>query len=245
MPDHSFHPAPRTAGQTAAALIRDQILSGQMSPGSTLNQNELAIAFGMSRIPIRDALAILAGEGLVQIRAHSTATVTPLSLDDLQELYDLRLAVEPRLSREALAHVGRDDLEVMAETLELLDEADGSQWLDLNRRFHETLYLCSGKPRSIEFVDRMRRATDRYTSVYFRFDRAKVQLEHRLIYEAAVAGHPRRLEALITAHLSDGYETMLRYLANQGTFQSEEPDGISASQTKDPLNTPAPLAIGS
>ncbi len=93
---------PRTAGQAAAALIREKILSGELPPGAELNQNELASALGMSRIPIRDALRSLGGEGLIVLREHSTATVAPLSRDDLQELYDIRVAIEPRLCREAL-----------------------------------------------------------------------------------------------------------------------------------------------
>lgn len=223
--------APHTAGQAATRQIREQILDGGLAPGSLLNQNDLATSLGMSRIPVRDALRTLAGEGLVVFRAHSTATVAPLSIDDLQELYELRLAIEPALCREAFPMLSQADLDLMEERLDQLESATGSEWLDLNRKFHEPLYLCSGKPRSIEFVDRIRRATDRYTGVYYRFDRAKVQLEHRLIYEAAVAGHPRRLEALIVAHLCDGYETMLRYLANQDSFQREEPTGDSHAST--------------
>lgn len=207
--------ASRTAGQMAAKAIRDRILSGDLAPGATLNQNELADSLGMSRIPIRDALRSLAAEGLVRLRARSTATVTPLSLDDLEELYEIRLALEPRLCREALPMVGPAQIDLMAEALELMETAEGSDWLGLNRVFHETLYTCADKPRTIEVIDQIRRATDRYTRIYQRFDRIKVQLEHRLIFEAVSDGHPRRVEALVAAHLADGYETMLRYVAHE------------------------------
>ena len=89
---------PRTAGQSAAVELRRRILDGSIEPGTVLNQNELARAMGMSRIPIRDALRILAGEGLISMRAHASAVVAPLSLDDLQELYEIRMAIEFRTS---------------------------------------------------------------------------------------------------------------------------------------------------
>lgn len=202
----------QTAGQMAADEIRARILSGALEPGATLNQNELAELLGMSRIPIRDALQALAAEGLVTLRAHSTATVTPLSLDDLQELYDLRLAIEPALCRQALDDIRETDVAHMRELLEMLSHADGSEWLTLNRRFHETLYRRARKPRSLEIVERIRQATDRYVRVHLSLDLHKVHREHEMILEAVEARQGRRLEALVTAHLSDAYETMLQFL---------------------------------
>jgi DNA-binding GntR family transcriptional regulator len=203
----------QTAGQRAADAIRERILSGTLEPGATLNQNELAELLGISRIPIRDALQFLAAEGLVTLRAHATATVTPLSVEDLQELYDLRLAIEPSLCRQAVDGVRAKDIERMRELLEQMHSAEPSVWLELNRRFHETLYLRAKKPRSTEIIDRIRQATDRYVRIYQSLDHGKVHREHEMILEAVESRQGRRLEALVAAHLSDGYETMLQYLA--------------------------------
>ena len=205
--------APRTAGQTAAELIRERIMSGDLAPGATLNQNDLALALSMSRIPIRDALHTLAGEGLVVLRAHATATVAPLSIEDLQELYDIRLAIEPRLCREAMPLVDNRCIEEMRETLDRLDDAEPAEFLDLNHRFHRTLYDAAGKPRSSAIVDQIRGATDRYLRIYHQLDRERVQREHHEILVAVTEGQGQRLEGLISAHLSSGYETTLRYLA--------------------------------
>lgn len=222
---------PRTAGQTAAQLIREQILSGALPPGATLNQNELATAMGMSRIPIRDALRSLAAEGLVEMRAHATASVSPLSLDDLAELYEIRLSLEPELCARALPSLTADDLVELEQALEALEAAsEDDDWLVLNDAFHEILYRRSGRPRTIEIINRARQATARYTRVYHRFDQQTVDAEHRLIFEAAKAGHGRRLSSLIAAHLSDGYETMLRYVAKSEGFpmREESPDDASS-----------------
>lgn len=225
---------PRTAGQAAAKRIREQILSGALAPGATLNQNELATALGMSRIPVRDALRSLAAEGLVEMRAHATALVSPLTLDDLAELYELRLSLEPDLCARAMPHLTTEDMVEFETALLKLEGAGGDDdWLVLNDAFHEILYRRSGRPRTIEIVNRARQATARYIRVYHRLDQHTVEVEHRLIYEAARAGHARRLSALVAAHLSDGYETMLRYLA-----QSE------ASPQREDIPAPADAGTG-
>lgn len=202
----------RTAGQVATTLIREKILSGDLPPGAELNQNELAAALGMSRIPIRDALRSLGGEGLIVLRAHSTATVAPLSIADLQELYDIRVAIEPKLSRQALDHMDGEEVDALRSALEHLEGADDRSWSSANVAFHRAIYTNAPKPRTIEIIDRAREATDRYVRMYHQLDRATDREEHRQIYDAVVARQGRRLEALITAHLSAGYETMLAYL---------------------------------
>jgi DNA-binding GntR family transcriptional regulator len=236
---------PRTAGQSAARLIREQILSGSFAPGATLNQNELAQALGMSRIPIRDALRSLADEGLVDMRAHQSASVTPLSLDDLEELYELRLAIEPNLCMRALRHLTEDDLEEAERVVGALAATDdATESLRLNNRFHEILYRRAGRPRSIEIIQRARQATGRYFTAYRRFEAPTVNVEHELILEAARAGHARRLGSLVTAHLSDGYETMVRSVAEEQRFPArEEQDGEpstdgtpSATRTKEGMH---------
>jgi DNA-binding GntR family transcriptional regulator len=207
----------RTAGQTAAQQIKERILSGALAPGTILNQMDLASALGMSRIPIRDALRTLAAEGLVEMEAHTPARVAPLSLDDLEELYELRLLIEPRLCRESLPELTSSDLQEMESILERMESCtDPDDWLGLNDAFHAVLFRRSKRARMIEIIRLTRQQTARYTRIYQGIDASMVHEEHRHIYEAARAGQGRRLESLIAAHLSDGYETMLRYVATQG-----------------------------
>jgi DNA-binding GntR family transcriptional regulator len=216
----------RTAGQSAARVIRQRILTGELAPGAMLNQNELAQEFGMSRIPIRDALRSLAAEGLVQLRAHATASVTPLSLDDLEELYELRLSLEPHLCYISAPHLTVDDLGELREKLEAMERtSDLDRWLELNNAFHEILYRRSNRPRTIEIINRIREATLRYVRIYQQFSPEVSGEGHRSIYDAAVAGHGRRLESLVAAHLSDGYETMIKLVAQSQTQHSEATTG--------------------
>ena len=210
--------AQETSGQTATRILREKILAGDLHPGTKLNQHHLARELGMSRIPVRDALRSLASEGLVDVRAHSTAVVSLLSAQDLQELFELRIAIEPPLGRLSVPGLGERHFAEMATLLGQLDEADDTRtWLELNNRFHETMYAGAERRRSLDMVRTIRRQTDRYTAVYVELNRSVVDSEHRMIFEAARLGQSVRLEALLKAHISGSYEQMLRYLSDEET----------------------------
>jgi len=199
----------RTAGQAAARLIRDKIFTGELPSGAGLNQAELAREFGMSRIPIRDALQSLAAEGFVELRAHATASVTPLGIDDLRELYEIRTALEPHLCVLAIGNLDADRFDEMEATLDAMEaDPDIPGWLRANNRFHQLIYGASGRNRTVDFINSIRRQTDRYTRIYYTLDREVAELEHRMILEAARRGQEKRLHGLVLAHLSAGYETI-------------------------------------
>ena len=104
---------------------------------------------------------------------------------------------------------------------------DPEDWLTANNRFHEILYQRSGRRRTIQMINQARLATNRYTRIHHTMAFETLGTEHRLIYEAAEAGHARRLEALTLAHLSQGFETMLRYVAQQEEdFPTREEQGV-------------------
>jgi DNA-binding GntR family transcriptional regulator len=198
-------------------------MAGDLAPGAKLNQHRLATELGMSRIPVRDALRSLAAEGLVTFRAHATAVVAPLSMEDLQELYEIRISLEPRLGRLAIPNLTELHFDAMAEMIARMGSiTDTDEWLAINNRFHETLYTASGRRRSLDMVRVARRQTDRYTAIYIELNHALVDTEHQMILQAARRGHGTRLEALITAHISSSYEQMLQYLAGEAQVLGAE-----------------------
>ena len=83
-----------SAGARVTDGLRERVRTGALAPGTVLSQSGIAAEYGVSRIPVRDALHVLAGEGLVQLGV-SSAVVAGLSISELQELYELREAVEP------------------------------------------------------------------------------------------------------------------------------------------------------
>lgn len=207
MPDES-------AGGRVTRSLRQRVLSGELEPGSPLAQSRIAAEYGVSRIPVRDALQVLAGEGLVDLRP-SVAVVRDLSISELQELYELRGAVEPMLTRLAVPNVGRAEIAKMAMLAETMESTPApADWLDSNARFHRLVYSCADRPRAIELVDQLRRLTDRYLYLHVGVFGAIGHLheEHRRILAAVRAGDAGETAELTRLHLATTHELILRYL---------------------------------
>jgi DNA-binding GntR family transcriptional regulator len=205
------------AGRVARDL-RERVSSGRIGPGTALSQAGLAEEYGVSRIPVRDALQTLAAEGLVDLRG-STAVVTPLTIEDLQELYEMREAVEPFATRLAVPQVGRAGISRMTQFLAVMDDPDTvpGTWVETNAAFHAEVYTLAGRPRMIALVEQLRRLTDRY--VYFHLDvvgkSAHLQEEHRQILEAVKAHDAVAAADLTREHLASSHAAVLDYLLAQ------------------------------
>jgi DNA-binding GntR family transcriptional regulator len=204
-----------SAALRVAAGLRERVSSGQVPPGTALSQAGLAVEYGVSRIPVRDALQQLAGEGLVELRG-TTAVVSPLSIEDLQELYELREAVEPIATRLAVPRVGRAAVARMSRLLDAMDDPAiaSADWVETNAAFHAEVYSLAGRPRMVALVEQLRRLTDRY--LYFHLDVigqvAHLQDEHRLILAAVRAGDAAAAAELTRAHLASSHGVVLDYL---------------------------------
>ena len=143
-----------SAAARIASQLRVEILHGDLAPGSKLAQVGLAERFGVSRIPVRDALATLAGEGLIQPLSNATAVVTRMSVEELQELYDLRELIEPRTTEIAVPNVGRADVLYMRKQLAIMSEpVDARTWLAANTEFHAAVYRRTNRPRAVELIE--------------------------------------------------------------------------------------------
>ncbi|MDT5070673.1 MAG: hypothetical protein QOK02_6828 [Mycobacterium sp.] len=202
------------AGRVASEL-RSQILQGDIRPGSRLSQQSTAERFGVSRIPVRDALQILVGEGLVQPVSNATAVVTGMSIAELQELYELREAVEPLATQIAVPNVGRAEHITMRNQLQIMEEhADTRTWLAANGAFHAAVYERAGRPRMIELVERLRRLTDRYMYVHIEVvgQTEHLTAEHLGILAAVEAGDSALAATLTREHLASSHDFILRYL---------------------------------
>src|SRR5579871_5725276 len=109
---------PRTLAEQAELAIQDAILSGELAPGARLTIDELARAIDLSPMPVRDALRRLAQTGFVEYLPHRGATVAPLSLDDLRDTWDARLALETVAIRRSALRFRPDDADPVEEAIE-------------------------------------------------------------------------------------------------------------------------------
>jgi DNA-binding GntR family transcriptional regulator len=138
--------------------LRDEIVAGSLPLGSRLRIHELAARYGVSHMPVREALRELHGEGLVVIERNRGARVRPIHLNFVEDLFDLRSAIETMLARRACerrtkAHVAQ--LVAAEEELEAL-VARGA-YVEVpraNRRFHGVINEAAGNPGALSLVDR-------------------------------------------------------------------------------------------
>jgi len=203
-----------TATENAARYLRRRILSGDLPAGAPINQNDVAATVGVSRSPVRDAIQLLAAERLIVTRAHSTAVVAPLSLDDLEELYELRIALEPPLCKTALPNLTRVTVLEMNELMEAMESTeDMLVWLEANDRFHAAVYRRASRPRMVEIVHRARQQTGRYTRILVaELGTADSNDQHRRILDAVTNQDGPALERAVRDHLAISRDVILRHL---------------------------------
>lgn len=143
--------------EAIAEKVRQDLLSGRMRPGDTLLQGALAERFGVSRIPVRDALALLARDGLIDVTMNRRATVISLAPAQIEELYDLRLLLETDLLARAVPCMDADALRAVDYALERSNlEARNQNWSEGDALFHDTLYAPAARPRQSALVADLR-----------------------------------------------------------------------------------------
>ena len=201
--DAERHP---TAQEAVLARLRQAIVSGELAPGEQVRQETLAQQFGVSRVPLREALKILEGEGSVVYRPRRGYFVAELSLADLLEVYRIRELLEAEAVRVALPQLTDADVAQMADAVQACEQAARSGDLVAmtahNRRLHFALVRAAGMPRLERQIRILWDATDVYRSVYYASaqNRAAVQDEHRAILAAVRARDADAAVRLLDEH---------------------------------------------
>ena len=195
----------QSLSEQIADLLRVEVLSGHLEGGQKLAQEELATRFDVSRIPVRDALRKLESEGLVTYSRNGGARVARLDGADLEELYEMRLAIEPRNARRAALLLSEDDLSRMEHLLQEMSSApDAHGWHEAHARFHEALNTASRFKRMNELIENLRKHTERYVRFYQTFagEAAALAREHERILQTARSHDPDATEEAVRSHLS-------------------------------------------
>lgn len=197
---------PPTAQEAVLAELRRAILEGDLRPGAQMLQDNIAERLGVSRVPVREALKILEGEGQVAYSPHRGYFVAELSYVELVEIYRIRELLEAEAVSIGIKDVSQEDLQRMREAMSDIEAAgelgDIVALTAANRRFHFALIDPCQRPRLIRLIRQLWDATDPYRSVYFADaeHRELVNTEHRAIYEAAEAHDPKAVVKMMRTH---------------------------------------------
>lgn len=196
----------RTTADWIGEILREAICTGAFKDGEVLNQVELAEHFGVSRIPMREALRQLHSEGLVEMRAHQKAVVSTLSPRALAEIYELRELLEVYLLQHAFPNINEDRMELLEDLCERMEvpRLEDVEWLPLTRQFHDTLFEPSGRKFAMDDKTRYRRLGERYiylTDVGRSKRRNESNVEHRRILAAVKEGDLDGASEELAAHV--------------------------------------------
>ncbi|WP_420412551.1 GntR family transcriptional regulator [Roseibium sp.] len=146
------------SAERIADRLQADIVAGSYRPGTELKQGEIAERFDVSRIPVRDALQLLAARGLIDLVPNRRARVISLSVDEICEIYDLRILLECDCLQQAIAMMDQDDLNTVSTALEHSSiDAKTARWADGDWEFHKTLYRPAKKPRQLRMIEDLRR----------------------------------------------------------------------------------------
>jgi DNA-binding GntR family transcriptional regulator len=200
-----------------ARRLHDRIVDGTLPPGAPIRQEAVAREFGVSRLPVREALRQLENEGLVVLRPHSGARVAVLDFEECLTIYKIRERLEPLAFSESIEHLGEERIaEVLraAERIETLT-ADHAAWLAADRAFHLACYAGIPTPRLLQTIVSYWNTTQHYRRVLLStFTERDFQLahdEHRLIVDALVNGDVRRGEDILRIAMERSRLRLMRH----------------------------------
>jgi DNA-binding GntR family transcriptional regulator len=196
--------------------LRAAIYDGRLPCGMAIRQQELATLFGVSRMPVREALRQLEAQGLLQVTQHKGAVVAPLINHDSAETYALRMLLECEALRLSVPLLEESDFDLAQGCIERLEQtSDYVEISQLNRAFHRALYAHAGNSRLLRLVDEGLIEEERF----LRFNleamglRKVAQDDHRQLLQAARQRDVPLAIELLREHLQRGVAAIARYLA--------------------------------
>ncbi len=204
-----------------AEELRQRIRTGQLALGQAINQKQLAAELGVSRIPVREGLQALCSEGLVTLNHGQGATVVDLDQDDIADLYDLRLAVEPGLAADVIAGLSPRDHrglgEIAASMHRALEPADREaqlhrdRWSSLNHEFHTSMYLATARTHTVRVVLQLMELVEPYSRLYVHLlgGVQRATLEHDEMLAAIERRDADGLAELVSTHLQGARDELL------------------------------------
>jgi len=197
--------ARKTTALEVASILKERILAGYYAEDQFIRQELIAQELGVSRIPVREALAWLEAEGLVIREKYRGAVVPKLSEKEITEIYEMREMIEPYLLKAAIDNMTPERIEHLNH---IIDEShrtsDLTKWAGLNVDFHRTLYEAADKPVASQVLDKLLVRADRYLKMQ-RFLSSQTQ-------EESDAEHLRILERVKAGDKSGAVEALLEHI---------------------------------
>ncbi len=202
--------APRALYEEVAELLRQRIFARELEPGSWIDELRIAEALGISRTPLREALKVLAAEGLVTMKVRRGAYVTEVSEKDLRDVYHLLALLESDAARVVALKASADQLhqiELLHRDLEQAT-ADRDRFFDINEAFHMLILELADNRWRDQMVADLRKVMklNRHSSLFKEGRIAQSLAEHSAIVQALKDRQPELAAQRMQAHFTHGLE---------------------------------------
>lgn len=214
----------RTTSHYIADSLRTAIHSGSLADGAVLNQVAIAQRFGVSRVPVREAVRQLQAEGLISAEAHRRAVVRGLTIERVVEIFDLRALIEPYLMELALPEIDQATLKRLRKIEAAMSGASHhAEWLRLNSRLHLALYEPSGAVMALELVEQMLARSGRYLNIWsggHGMDRSiEAGREHRRILERVASKDVEGAQREVREHVARSRQRVIELYGRHSDSQ--------------------------
>lgn len=175
-----------TGRETVLERLRQEIYEGVRAPGSRVVQTEVAREYGVSATPVREAMRDLVNEGLLTAEPHRAARVRDLDPAEAVDINELRLVLEPYAAKVAAQHISATEVAQLSALATHMNGATGSQWVELNHRFHMIIIEATRNPTLVAMLSNLRLVSRFYFSAALRADGgdyAKRNRQHESLIE--------------------------------------------------------------
>jgi len=199
---------PRALYQEVAERLRQKIFNRELEPGSWIDEQRLAAEYGISRTPMREALKVLAVEGLVTMKLRRGAYVTEMSAKDVSQVYHLLAVLESDAASEVAKHASDEQIAELRTLHDKLEKQvkQRESFFVTNERFHMRLLEIAGNRWCTQIVEDLRKVMklNRHHSLFKAGRLAESLAEHRAVMQALEARDAKKAQQLMRAHFENG-----------------------------------------
>ncbi|AMS44596.1 Transcriptional regulator (plasmid) [Aminobacter aminovorans] len=204
-----------SAADIVYEALRKAIIEGDLAEGENLRQDQIALMFNTSRIPVREALSRLEQNGLITTQRYKGAVVAGLSIEEIEEIFEFRALIEAEVIRLAVPKLTGKTLDAARRHCQAFDsEANSAMWGEINRNFHYSLYEAARRPYYLQIVRASLDRIDRYLRAQLTLTNgmSRARREHKGILDACIAGDADKAAELTRDHILGAGRALVTFL---------------------------------
>ena len=211
-----------TKKQLVSMNLREEIIKGKYKPNERLIITKIAERFGVSQIPVREALQQLASDGYIIFSPHTGAMVKSISLNELREIFEIRITLEALATELSINNVSDTNIQEIEEIIIESENADIESYPYYNRKFHEKIYYFSNNHRLLKIISDLWDNSTRYPNLFKQDIDIKTSIkEHRDILNAIKKRNAPLAKQLMIDHKMTAYNKIVQLIKDEKSVKQQ------------------------